>query len=274
MPSSQPPTNSSGRHAVRSQLLGLGGGGGGGLRRDGPQGEPPAPPPSGFAERARGAWARARAWAELAGCLWALWRGRAAPAAAVSVDTGRDSGFGTRHGTGGAGAWTVHVDGSVDASGGAAGAGGFYGDGDARNWAECLGQSCPDSNRAELAAIYICLLRAPRSATLTVLSDSAYALRRLQASVREGGLPAGWRSGPSGVLLAGTAALLFLRRAPTRLRKVQGHGRSSANAAADGLAALGRARAARGNPPGAVPGLTASPFSAAVRAQWARFLPS
>ena len=137
-----------------------------------------------------------------------------------------------------------------------------------------VGGPAQGNNRAELAAIYICLLRAPRSATLTVLSDSAYALRRLQASVREGGLPAGWRSGPSGVLLAGTAALLFLRRAPTRLRKVQGHGRSSANAAADGLAALGRARAARGNPPGAVPGLTASPFSAAVRAQWARFLPS
>mgnify|MGYP002879900545 CR=1 FL=1 len=175
----------------------------------------------------------------------------------MSVDTGRDSGFGTRHGAGGAGAWTVHVDGSVDASGGAAGAGGFYGDGDARNWAESLGQSCKDSNHAEMAAMYLCLVRAPRSAALTVLSDSAYALRRLQAAVREGGLPACWRGGPPGALLAATAALLFLRRAPTRLRKVQGHGRSSANAAADGLAALGRARAARGAPPGAVPGLTA-----------------
>lgn len=238
------------------------------------RGARPSPPWPAFAERVRGLWAGARAWAQLAGCLWALWRGRAAPAAPVSVDTGRDSGFGTRHGAGGAGAWTVHVDGSVDASGGAAGAGGFYGDGDARNWAESLGQSCKDSNHAEMAAMYLCLVRAPRSAALTVLSDSAYALRRLQAAVREGGLPAGWRGGPPGALLAATAALLFLRRAPTRLRKVQGHGRSSANAAADGLAALGRARAARGAPPGAVPGLTAGPLSAAVRAQWARFLPS
>ena len=116
----------------------------------------------------------------------------------------------------------------------------------------------------------MCLVGEANDDVVTVLLPGHSAAQLVTA------ISVGWlmRAGPPGALLAATAALLFLRRAPTRLRKVKGHGRSSANAAADGLAALGRARAARGAPPGAVPGLTAGPLSAAVRAQWARFLPS
>lgn len=219
-------------------------------------------------------WAGARrgaalllALAELGGCLWALRRGRARPAAPVTVDTGRDTGFGTRHG--GAGQWTVHTDGSVEACGGTGGAGAFYGEGDDRNWAESLGTSCPDSNRAELAAVYLVLCRAPRNEAVTILTDSLYVLRRVRAVLNEGGLRGG---GLPDTTLSATAAALFLRTAPTRLRKVKGHGPSSANAAADGLAALGRTRATLGAPPCAVPGLTAGTLSAAVRAQWAHFL--
>ena len=73
------------------------------------------------------------------------------------------------------------VDGSVLESGGC-GFGIFYTDGHYLNHSGSIdaGGSKPNSNLAELAAVYMCLLRHPRGQSLSIFSDSAFALRVVQ----------------------------------------------------------------------------------------------
>lgn len=149
----------------------------------------------------------------------------------------------------------VFVDGAVLASG-SCGIGVYYSFGHPRN--AHGGFVCPegvqaDSNLSELAAIYWVLVRHPCELPLSIYSDSAHALRCVEAIADEEatqGLSSRARRRQASAattvsderwssLVWLIHALLRLRRAPTRFCKVKGHAGSRKNETADALAQRG-----------------------------------
>ena len=159
------------------------------------------------------------------------------------------------------GSAAVFVDGSVT-QGKPAGVGVWYGVGHPLNFAAALpSPTFDDNNLAELAAVFVALIRHPRRAPMKIHTDSAYVIQTLNPDRRPtlnrrrrpgGDTPGGdtpaRRSGDGSA--AGSAAarraltraarlLLRWRAAATSFRKVRGHVGDFGNERADRLAALG-----------------------------------
>lgn len=154
------------------------------------------------------------------------------------------------------GSSAVFVDGSVT-RGKPAGVGVWYGVGHPLNFAAALpSPTFDDNNLAELAAVFVALIRHPRHAPMKIHTDSAYViqtldpdrrptLKRLKRLKRRPSSPARRRSGDASAAARRAltrAARLLLRwrdSAPTSFRKVRGHAGGFGNERADRLAALG-----------------------------------
>jgi RNA exonuclease 4 len=158
-------------------------------------------------------------------------------------------------------------------SSGACGFAVFYGDDHYLNMHGSIdcGESPAESNLAELAALFWALRRHPRGQTLAVFSDSAHALRAVQALCEESDEPKGSRkrrgratgddhtpaaprSGPrldqrEQALVRAIGWMLRLRTAHTSFFKVPGHRGFTQNTLADALARRGAESGPAHQPP-------------------------
>ena len=90
----------------------------------------------------------------------------------------------------------------------------------------------------ELAAVLTAARSAPRSADLTIITDSMYVIRALNLSLNIWE-DSGWINTPNAEWIKATAYPLCLRGAPTRFKWVKGHNGTRGNEEADKLANIG-----------------------------------
>jgi len=184
------------------------------------------------------------------------------------------TGGGTRRRDASASDDRCHVDGSVDASGGASGVGVWYGFGHHLNFAgSCAGKS-RDINAVEMCAVFAALVRHPRDEKLAVMSDSRYACKCVEMMAR-GSVDEIHAVSAVTVL---TAFVLSKRRAKTLIAKVAAHkgGAHTANARADQLALVGSRASEEASMVGFIPRATFESggffqnFSRVLKALWRR----
>ena len=90
----------------------------------------------------------------------------------------------------------------------------------------------------ELAAILVALQTSPRTADLTIVTDSQYAIKALTHSIQTWE-DSGWTNVHNAEWLEATAFHLRNRNAPTRFKWVKGHNDNQGNEEVDKLAAIG-----------------------------------
>ena len=136
---------------------------------------------------------------------------------------------------------TVFTDGSCLHNGqhnAISGAGIWIADGHPLNRAFRVPGQEQSNQTAEIAAIVVALQAAPRSADLTIITDSRYAIQSLTRSL-ERHEDTAWVGVPNTPWLKAAAYHLRVRSAPTKLKWVKGHNGTTGNEEADKLAAEG-----------------------------------
>ncbi|KAH6902403.1 ribonuclease H-like domain-containing protein, partial [Coprinopsis sp. MPI-PUGE-AT-0042] len=135
---------------------------------------------------------------------------------------------------------TVYTDGSCIGNGktnSRAGAGIFYGEGNARNKGVRVPGPAETNNRGEIYAIYKAVHENDPHIGLEIFTDSTYTINMLTEWGPEKD-DVGWDV-PNGDIFKATANAIKARCAPVRLVQVKGHSGNAHNDAADELAKSG-----------------------------------
>lgn len=136
---------------------------------------------------------------------------------------------------------TVYTDGSCENNGSTnakSGAGIWAGDTHPLNRAIRVPGPHQSNQIGELAAILVTLQISPKTADLTIITDSQYAIKALNHSLHSCE-DAGWTNTQNAIWIEAAAYHLRSRNAPTCFKWVKGHTGERGNEEADKLAAIG-----------------------------------
>ena len=136
---------------------------------------------------------------------------------------------------------TIYTDGSCEDNGSTTarcGAGIWISDSHPLNRSIKVPGPSQSNQVGELAAILVALQISPRTADLTIITDSQYAIKALNHTLQDWE-DSGWSNVQNATWLEATAYHLRIRCAPTRFKWVKGHDGTRGNEEADKLAAIG-----------------------------------